>query len=449
MIDKYSAEADKAPLNIAILGLGYVGITAAACLLSQGHTVVGVDVNAGKVQQAARGISPIAEPGVPEMLQSGFDDDRLSATTEVPELSGFDCVIICVGTPSAPDGSHNLSFILEAARQVADSISSGEQSQRTEPISVIFRSTFRPGTMENVVVPLFQSKLGDSYSDYVDLVYNPEFLREGTAVSDYFNPPKIVVGSAKQSLPEAVKKLYSGVNTPHYFTTGFREAELTKFVDNTWHAVKVSFANEIGRICSAYDVDSSVVHRIFVSDSKLNISQYYLKPGGAFGGSCLPKDVRATQYIASAAGIKCELIDSVLTSNESHKQHQLMRVRRLASPPARVLIVGLAFKSGTDDLRESPNVTLAADLVSDGYEVSIYDPIVKSANIVGQNFGYLIDRIPNVSEKLLSGENIDAGDYDLVVVNNSLVADLDLALAKKIVDLRVVTGGLSGIESHG
>lgn len=313
-------------LRVVIIGLGYVGVTAAACLAAQGHDVVGVDVNAEKVETVNNGRSPIAEPEVQSLISRAVSDERLRASTALPNMSAIDVVIVCVGTPSAPDGSHNMGFIAEATRQIARAIDSSGATK----ITVAFRSTFKPGTMEELIQPIFSDAVLRENVD-IELVYNPEFLRESSAVSDYFQPPKIVVGTAGAKPSNVMQQLHAELDAP-LFETGFREAELTKFIDNSWHAAKVAFANEIGRVSAAYGVDSSVVHNIFVSDTKLNISPYYTRPGGAFGGSCLPKDVRALQYIARNAGVQVGLIDSLLETNESHKAFQSQRIIDAAPP---------------------------------------------------------------------------------------------------------------------
>jgi GDP-mannose 6-dehydrogenase len=419
-------------LTIAIVGLGYVGATAAACLASQGHRVVGVDVNDEKVAKLNAGIAPIVEPGVDELIATATATGVLTARTSVPPLDDFDLVIVCVGTPSAVDGSHNMSFIAESARQIARAASTGHGRR----VTVAFRSTFRPGTMETLIAPLFREALGDDYEERIELVYNPEFLRESTAVQDYFRPPKIVVGTSRGSHSTTMAALHEGLDAPT-FETGFREAEITKFVDNSWHAAKVAFANEVGRVATAYGVDADVVHSIFVSDTKLNISPYYTRPGGAFGGSCLPKDVRAMQYIAHLAGVSTGLIDSLIPSNEAHKDFQFRRVTELVSPGASVLVLGLAFKGGTDDMRESPNVSLVASLLTAGYEVRVFDPVVRTSSLVGQNLGQVMSDLPSLRELLVSEDQLDVSSFDLVVATNATAEQLDLTEAR-VLDLRTV-----------
>jgi len=419
-------------VKAVIIGLGYVGVTAAACLSAQRHTVIGVDINEQKVASINDGRSPIVEEGVEALISEGRASGRLSASSVIPPLDDVDIVIVCVGTPSAVDGSHNMGHIAESARQIAHSA-----ARTTAPLTVAFRSTFRPGTTQELIAPIFRDVVGPDFADRIELVYNPEFLRESSAVHDYFHPPKIVIGTEGGVHSETMARLHEGIEAP-VFEVGIREAEITKFIDNSWHATKVAFANEVGRICAAYDVDASVAHAIFVADTKLNISAYYTRPGGAFGGSCLPKDVRAMQYIARAADVKVELLDSLLTSNESHKSFQLARVTAAAPAGARVLVVGLAFKPGTDDMRESPHVALVAQLIEHGYRVRIYDPAVRTSALIGQNLGYILSQLPALHELLISAEDVDADQYDLVVCNNAHIADLELPEALPVIDLRRV-----------
>lgn len=420
------------PLHIVIIGLGYVGVTAAACLSAQGHKVLGVDISSDKVERINSGQAPISEPGVQALIEKAVTEGNLSASAKVPSMQDVDLVIVCVGTPSANDGSHNMGFIAESTRQIATSIHEADAPK----ITVAFRSTFKPGTMDELIAPIFKEELGARYESLVELVYNPEFLRESTAVDDYFNPPKIVVGTRNGSHSSTMHLLNKDIEAP-VFETGFREAEITKFIDNSWHAVKVAFANEFGRVCAAYEVDARVAHEIFVADTKLNISPYYTRPGGAFGGSCLPKDVRAMQYIAKSAGANVQLINSLLKSNQSHKEFQLNRVTTAVGDGQRILVVGLAFKAGTDDMRESPNVDLVSTLVKAGYDVRVYDPVVKTSSLVGQNLGFVMTEIPNLREILLDDSEFKATDFDLVVLNNDSAEKLDLG-GSNVLDLRVI-----------
>ncbi len=384
-------------MKIAVLGLGYVGCTGIACLARQGHTLVGIDVSAKKVAEIAAGRSPITEPGIDELLETAHREGRLTAVTEIgTALDDCDAAIVCVGTPSGPEGAHNMSYIAQVSRQIAAAI----RPDRATPLTVVYRSTMRPGSIGQIVAPIFRSFLKDRFDAAVELVYNPEFLREATAIDDYFNPPKIVIGTVDGQPSATMTAMNEGIVAP-VFVTGFREAEITKFVDNSWHAVKVAFANEVGRVCELMDISARQMHEIFVSDTKLNISPYYTRPGGPFGGSCLPKDVRALQYIAADVGANTHLIDALLRTNESHKHHQFTQVTRDLAKGARVLLVGLAFKADTDDLRESPAVDLARKLLEAGYRLDIYDPALTPAQLVGQNLGYAYAFLPAIDTLLV------------------------------------------------
>jgi GDP-mannose 6-dehydrogenase len=408
-------------MKIAIYGLGYVGLTAAGCLTRQGHSVLGIDVNREKVSQLNAGVSPITEPGLDPLLASAVADGRLEAVQN-PEgrLAECDMAFVCVGTPSAPDGSHNLSYIAEVSRQIAV----GVDRDRVHPLVVVYRSTVRPGTMDSLIQPIFHSVLGERM-DLVELVYNPEFLRESLAIQDFFAPPKIVVGTADGRPCARLDLLNAGIEAPT-FCTRYREAEMTKFVDNSFHAVKVAFANEIGRICMQLDVDPSLVHEMFVADTKLNISPQYLRPGGAFGGSCLPKDVRALQYIAADVGANTHLIDSLMRSNDAHKQYLYNLCVSDLAPNASILMLGIAFKADSDDLRESPNVDLARKILQAGFRLSIYDPSLEPSKLIGQNLGYTYSNLPSLSELLVDKAKAEAGPFDRVIDTSGRIGALNI-----------------------
>lgn len=413
-------------MRVAVFGLGYVGFTAACCISSEGHEVVGVDVSDTKIADVNAGLPLFEEPGLEALIQKGRKYGGLSATRDAKKaLHGADLAFVCVGTPSGADGSHNMGYIIEVSRQIAIAMANTSHGRTT----VVFRSTMRPGSMRQLIEPIFRGTLGADFRDRVELLYYPEFLREAQAISDYFNPPRIVIGSHDGSPSRVLDALNAGLNAPQ-FVTNFEVAEMTKFVDNSWHAVKVAFANELGRVCEKMNISASLAHEIFVSDTKLNISSYYTRPGGAFGGSCLPKDLRALQYIGSDVGVQLPLINSVLQSNEEHKKHQLSRiVFKLGDQLAgrSVLMVGLAFKAGTDDLRESPNVDLAVDLLNAGVSLRIYDPSIASSKLRGQNFSQIYSKIPPIDELLVSQVQAENGPWDLVIINNSTADRLRLS----------------------
>lgn len=420
-------------MKVAIFGLGYVGCTAAGCISKQGHEVVGIDVSSDKVETINAGRSPVHEPGLADLIAEAARAGRLRASKEIgSELDDCDIAIVCVGTPSGVDGAHNMSYIAQVTRSIGAAL----KPDRARPITLAYRSTMRPGTIDHIILPIFRARFGETTTSVVELVYNPEFLREATAIDDYFNPPKIVVGTLDGRPSVNMDALHEGIEAP-MFHVGMREAEITKFVDNTWHAVKVAFANEIGRVCQNLDISARQVHEIFKSDTKLNISAYYTRPGGPFGGSCLPKDVRALQHIAADIGANTHLVDSLLRTNDAHKHHQFLTATEGLEPGARVLLVGLAFKADTDDLRESPAVDMARKLLDAGYELDIYDPGLRPENLVGQNLGYAFAFLPSIESLLVDKQTAEAGGYARVVATNRLAAELDLDQAL-VVDVSAI-----------
>ena len=304
----------------------------------------------------------------------------------------------------------------------------------SKPLTVAYRSTIRPGTLEELIAPIFAAALGDAADTAAELVYNPEFLREGTAVKDYFAPPKIVIGTRDGQPNAAMQALNANIDAP-VFVTGYREAEFTKFVDNSWHAVKVAYANEVGRVCLALGISASQVHEIFKSDTKLNLSAYYTRPGGAFGGSCLPKDVRALQYISGDCGAGTPLVDSLIRSNEAHKHRLYEYAVAGLEPGARVLLAGLAFKAGTDDLRESPNVDLARKMLAAGFDLDIFDPAIEADHLTGANLGYAFAQLPTIERILVDAARAQATRYDRVVATNATADLLTLPGGTDIRDL--------------
>lgn len=415
-------------MKVAIFGLGYVGSTAAGCIASQGHTIIGVDVSEAKVAALNEGRAPVYEPGLDDLIAAAHADGRVTAVARLTdELDDVDIAIVCVGTPSGVDGAHNMSYIAQVTRAIAAAL----KQDRTKPLTLAYRSTMRPGSCENIIWPIIQNHLGDAAASAVELVYNPEFLREASAIEDFFNPPKIVIGTLGGKPSANMAKLNEGIDAP-VFEVGLREAEITKFVDNSWHAVKVAFANEIGRVCQNLGISAKEVHAIFKSDTKLNLSAYYTRPGGAFGGSCLPKDVRALQYIAADTGSATHLVDSLIRSNEAHKHHQFLHATAGIEPGAKVLLVGLAFKLETDDLRESPAVDMARKLLEAGYDLDIYDPKVAPDNLVGQNLGYAYSVLPRIDGLMVDKATAEARDYARIIATNRLIDSLTVDPAKVV-----------------
>jgi GDP-mannose 6-dehydrogenase len=411
-------------VKVAIFGVGYVGLTSAACLINDGHHVIGVDVSESKVRMINEGKSPIYEPGLEELLTLGVKDGRLEAFQEIGDrLADCAIAIVCVGTPSAVDGSHNMGYIAEVSRQIA--IAAMAMPDRERPLTVMYRSTMRPGSIDKLIAPIFKGFHGETLTK-VELVYNPEFLRESTALKDYYAPPKIVVGTIDGQPSATVDELYGAIEAPRFYV-GYREAEITKFVDNSFHALKVAFANEIGRICGREGVSAKTVHQIFVSDTKLNISPYYLRPGGAFGGSCLPKDVRALTYLSNEVGAETFVLDAIMRSNDAHKRYLFEKATENATPGAKVLLNGLAFKANSDDLRESPYIDLARRLLQGGYDLKIWDPQLEPSALTGQNLGYSFAHLPEMTSLLLrTKDQLVAAGFDLIIDARGDAASLGL-----------------------
>ena len=399
-------------MNVSVFGLGYVGSVSAASLAADGHTVVGVDVNPDKVASLNEGRSPIVEKGLEELIRDNAANGRLRATTSTPEaVHATDLSLICVGTPSRKNGSLDLTYLERVAGQIGDAI-------RTKGAYhvVVVRSTVLPGTTHDVVIPALERSSGKKYGTGFGVTVNPEFLREGTAIHDFRNPPLTLVGHNYRSDAEPTQALYFKVGAP-IVTTTIRTAEMIKYASNTWHALKVTFANEIGNLCKRLAIDSHEVMDIFCRDEKLNLSSYYLKPGFAFGGSCLPKDVRALQYRAKEVDLEMPVIQSILSSNHLQVQHAIDEI--VDTGRKRVGLLGFSFKAGTDDLRESPIVILAEALLGKGYQLCIYDKNVSIARLVGANKEYINKQIPHLSSLLSDSLDEVLDKSDVIVVGNA------------------------------
>ena len=399
-------------MRVSVFGLGYIGSVSAASFAADGHDVVGVDVNPVKVESLNEGRSPIVEPGLDELIRSTREDGRLRATTDTAEaVCGTDLSLLCVGTPSRRNGSLDLSYLERVSEQIGAAL-----RDKASYHVVVVRSTVLPGTTHEVVIPALERRSGKKYGKEFGVSVNPEFLREGTALADFRKPPLTLVGHNYAADASETTALYSKVDAP-LITTSIRVAEMMKYTSNTWHALKVCFANEVGNLCKRLDVDSHEVMSIFCQDDKLNLSPYYLMPGFAFGGSCLPKDVRALQYRAKEVDVDMPVIESILGSNRLQIEHAIDMV--VHSGHKRVGLLGFSFKAGTDDLRESPIVILAEALLGKGYQLKIYDRNVSLARLVGANRDYIAHQIPHLSSLLCEtvDEVIDASD--VIVVGNA------------------------------
>jgi len=399
-------------MNVSVFGLGYVGSVSAASFAADGHTVIGVDVNADKVASLNAARSPIVERDLDNMIRDNVAAGRLSATTSTADaVAQSDLSLICVGTPSRKNGSLDLAYLERVAEQIGEALRT-----KSGYHVVVVRSTVLPGTTHDVVIPALERTSGKKYGVGFGVTVNPEFLREGTAIHDFRNPPLTLVGHNYRSDAEPTTALYAKVEAP-VVSTSIRTAEMIKYASNTWHALKVSFANEIGNLCKRLQIDSHEVMDIFCRDEKLNLSSYYLKPGFAFGGSCLPKDVRALQYRAKEVDLDMPVIQSILGSNRLQVQHAIDEI--VETGRKRVGLLGFSFKAGTDDLRESPIVILAEALLGKGFQLAIYDKNVSIARLVGANKTYINEQIPHLSSLLRDSVDEVLQDADVIVVGNA------------------------------
>ena len=398
-------------MKVSVFGLGYVGSVSAACFAEDGHEVVGVDVNPGKVESLNEGRSPIVEKGLDELIRANVGNGRLRATTSTAEaVRDSDISLVCVGTPSRKNGSLDLTYLERVAEQIGEAL-----KEKSGYHVVVVRSTVLPGTTHQVVIPALERTSGKKYGTGFGVTVNPEFLREGTAIHDFRHPPLTLVGHNYASDAAPTKALYGRVDAP-VETTTIRTAEMMKYASNTWHSLKVTFANEIGNVCKRVGIDSHEVMDIFCKDHKLNLSAYYMKPGFAFGGSCLPKDVRALQYRAKEVDLEMPVIQAILGSNQLQIQHAIDEIVETGS--RRIGLLGFSFKAGTDDLRESPMVILAEALLGKGYQLCIYDRNVALARLVGANKEYINTQIPHLSSLLCERIEDVIDRSDVIVVGN-------------------------------
>ena len=427
-------------MRICVLGLGYVGAVSAACLSQEGHEVIGVDPESAKVDLINAGKSPIIEKDVGSIIEKQVAAGRLVATTDVAAAVGqADLSIVCVGTPSRANGDIELNFV----RRVCEQIGAALRHHQGAP-AVVIRSTMLPGTMRNVVIPALEASSGRRAGVEFGVCINPEFLREGTAVHDYYNPPKTVIGELNRASGDLLATLYARIAAP-LIRTDVETAEMVKYADNAWHALKVGFANEIGNLCKGVEVDSHRVMDIFCQDTKLNLSPYYLKPGFAFGGSCLPKDLRALLYKAKTLDVSVPILSAILPSNEQQLERGLRAVIEMGSK--KVGILGFSFKAGTDDLRESPVVDLTERLIGKGYDLRIYDRNVNLARIHGANRDYILNHIPHISRLMVSSIDEVLDHARTIVIGNSAAEFRDvprrLGDGQSIIDLVRVTDSRS------
>lgn len=394
-------------MKVCVFGLGYVGCVSAACLADAGHEVIGVDIDRDKVNAINTGQSPIVEPGLSALIKRGLAAGRLKATVNAEAaIRDTELAMVCVGTPGHANGRLNV----DALKRVCTDIGNALRGSRRQ-YTVVIRSTVLPGTIEQVLLPALRAGAGNT----VSIAANPEFMREGTALKDFAEPPLTLVGCSDPVTARVLRQLYKKVDA-EFVQTDIRTAEMAKYVSNAYHALKVCFANEIGNVCQALGADPQEVMRIFRLDRKLNVSEAYLKPGFAFGGSCLPKDVRALLYAARTADVPLPVLGGVLPSNERQVQQAIDRV--LAAGRRKVGVIGLAFKPDTDDLRESPMVTLVEALIGKGCDVRILDPNVAVARLTGANRRHIEEGIPHIASLMCDDQKALLVHAEVLVVTS-------------------------------
>ncbi len=409
-----------APHTISVFGLGYVGCVTAACFSNRGHTVIGVDMNPAKVEALNSGRSTIIEAQIDDLVAGAYRACRLHATSDATRaVLESDVSFVCVGTPSRPNGRLDLSHIEHVCREIGQGL-----ARKRSRHAVVIRSTILPGSTRAVVIPVLQAVSGKRAGADFAVCYNPEFMREGTAIADFREPPYTVLGAQDPADLTLLRELYDWVPGKVY-ETSLEVAEMVKYVSNAFHALKVAFANEMGTLAKQLGVDTDVVTRIFTSDTRLNISPAYLSPGFAFGGSCLPKDVRALNYKAKELDLRLPLLESLLPSNSQHIERAVEAI--LATKKRRIGVLGLSFKAGTDDLRESPQVQLIKRLLGEGCEVRVWDRYVSLGRIAGSNRQFIEETIPHIGQLLENRLEDALARAEVVVIGTSSVSRDELA----------------------
>ncbi len=410
-------------MRVSVIGLGYVGAVTAACLARDGHEVLGIDLDPTKLKLLGEGKAPIIEEGIDEITRAAAESNRLQVTDKLDErIADCDLIFVCVGTPSAPNGSQDLT----AVRRVSEQIGTALKGCTGYPV-VVLRSTVYPGSTESVVKPILEEYAMGAVGEKFGLCFQPEFLREGSSVEDFYNPPFTVIGTECDQSESKVRELFESF-PGDFIATSYSTAEMLKLTCNVFHALKISFANEVGRLGRSLGVDSREVMDLVCRDKSLNISPAYLRPGFAYGGSCLPKDLRAMLYLAKTHDVDLPIMQAVQPTNALHIQRAADLVMSLGS--RKVGLVGLSFKPGTDDLRESPLVTLAETLIGKGYELKIHDPAVNLARLMGANKRFIEDTIPHI-ESLLTENLADVFDHAEVLIVGQNHVELSNFLSEK------------------
>jgi GDP-mannose 6-dehydrogenase len=398
-------------MRVVVVGLGYVGSVCSACLADRGHDVVGVDTSVHKVECIQRGESPIVEKGLPELIARAAREGRLTATTRIADaMPGADVVLVCVGTPSAADGSLDLSHVRRACAEVGHALRGGGRF-----VTVVMRSTMLPGSVLDELAPVLDEAAGGKAGRDFGVAYNPEFLREGSAVEDFFGADYTILGAGCERAGAALRQLYAGVGG-ELIVTPIPTAEMLKYVNNSFHALKVAFTNEFGRLCKREGVDSHEVMRLMRRDTKLNLSGAYLSPGFAFGGSCLPKDLRAVNSRARRHDLELPVLASILRSNELHVTDAVHLIERFKK--RKLGFLGLSFKAGTDDLRESPILGVIGTLVGKGHDVLLHDPSLDMDRVLGANRRFVEDELPYLPERLRPNLEEVLAHAEVVVIGN-------------------------------
>ncbi len=399
-------------MKISVFGLGYVGTVSAGCLANDGHEVIGVDPVQTKVNLINNGQTPIIEADIGQIIASMVQAGRLRATDDPAQaIEETDLSFVCVGTPSQANGNLDLRYM----RRICEQIGQGLKDKAARHV-VVIRSTILPGTMRKIVIPILEESSGKKAGADFGVCHNPEFLREGSAVKDFNSPPKTVVGELDQASGDMLAALYGKMDAP-LIRTDFETAEMIKYVDNSWHALKVGFANEIGNLCKCFAIDAHEVMKIFCQDEKLNISPAYLLPGFAFGGSCLPKDLRALAYQAKMCDLELPIIASILSSNEMQIARGLQLI--MEKGHKRIGVLGFSFKAGSDDLRESPMIEIIERLIGKGFDLRIYDKNVNIASLAGANRDFILNRIPHISRLMVGGKDAVLDHAQTVVIGNN------------------------------
>jgi GDP-mannose 6-dehydrogenase len=396
-------------MKISIFGLGYVGAVSLACLARDGHSVTGVDIDKAKLELLRAGKTPVVEEGMVDLMAAVAASGRVSVTDDVGlAVSASEMSLICVGTPSAPNGSQDLGATLNVARQLGRALRT-----KAAPHVIVFRSTLVPGTVQDVLRPILEEESGKRAGEGFHLCFQPEFLREGTSIRDYDKPPFTIVGADHEFPVERLRALFGHLPC-EFHVTSIRAAEMVKYCCNNFHAIKITFANETARLCEALGVDPFQVMDLVCKDRQLNISPAYLKPGFAFGGSCLPKDLRATMYLAKRHDVELPMHGGVLSSNRVHIDHAIAKV--LASGKRRVGMIGLSFKTGTDDLRESPLVLMAEQFIGKGLSLLVYDPEVHLSQLLGANRRFIEQHLPHIGSLLRADIEAVINESEVLVV---------------------------------